>query len=372
MRVALVHDYLNQFGGAERVLQTLADIFPEAPIYALFYDKEGMKGRFADKNIKTSFLDKPLIRKRHRWFIPLFAKAAETLNLGDKYDLIISDSYGFAKGISYSKGLHISYIHTPLRYAWEPEFYLHTLFPKILLKLATPIINYLRHWDRKTSKKPDLLLTNSRYTAEKIKNFYDRGSTLIYPAVDSKAFYPDKTVKRRDYYLAFGRIIHFKRFDLVVQAFNKLGLSLKIAGVGPEEKNIKKLIKSPNIEFINRFHSEDELRKLISGAKAVIFPQVEDFGLVAAESISCGTPVIAYAEGGALEIVKNGINGILFYEQTKASLIEAVKKFEKMKFSRRKIVQTSKVFSKESFEKNLNKVIASIEPIIRVRERVPA
>ncbi len=372
MRVALVHDYLNQFGGAERVLETLSEIFPEAPIYTLFYDKEGINGRFANKDIKTSFLDKPLIRKRHRWFIPLFAKAVETLDLGDNYDLIISDSYGFAKGIKYGRGFHISYIHTPLRYAWEPEFFLHTLFSKTFIKLASPVVNYLRVWDKKTSERPNLLLTNSTHTAGKIKKFYDRESTLLYPPVDAKTFYPDKSVKTKNYYLAFGRIVHFKRFDLIVKVFNELGLPLKIAGVGPEKENIKKLIKSPNIEFINRFHSEEELRKLICGAKAVIFPQVEDFGLVAAESITCGTPVIAFSEGGVLEIVKDEINGILFNEQNHESLVQAIKKFEKTTFDKRKVARTSKIFSKESFEKNLRKTIDSIQPIILAREQSPA
>ncbi len=372
MKVALVHDYLNQFGGAERVLETLTELFPEAPIYTLFYDKEGVSNKFSGKEIKTSFLDKPFIRKRHRLFIPLFAKAAETMDLGDNYDLIISDSYGFAKGVKYARGFHISYIHTPLRYAWEPEFFLHTLFPKLFIKLASPIVNYLRGWDKKTSERPDLLLTNSAHTAKKIRKFYGRESTLLYPPVDSKTFYPDKSIKAKNYYLAFGRIVHFKRFDLIVKVFNDLGLPLKIAGVGPEEKNIQKLIKSPNIEFINRFHGEDELRKLICGAKAVIFPQAEDFGLVAAESIACGTPVIAYAEGGALEIVKDEMNGILFNEQNRESLIQAIKKFEKIPFDKRKVAKTSKVFSKEIFEKGLRQIIDSIQPIIQVREQSPA
>lgn len=360
MKVALVHDYLNQFGGAERVLENLSELFPQAPIYTLFHDPEKMNGRFSDRIIKTSILDKPFVRKRHRFFIPLFAKAAETINLKADYDLIISDSYGFAKGIKYEKGFHISYIHTPLRYAWEPELYLGTLFPKLLIKLASPIIAYLKRWDKTTAQRPDLLLTNSHHIAEKIRNCYNRESTVIYPPVDTDVFYPDPPVKKKSYYLAFGRIMHFKRFDIVVEAFNELNLPLKIVGSGPEEENIRRLIRSPKIEMITGFQEDDNLRRLISGAKALIFPQIEDFGLVAAESIACGTPVIAYKAGGALEIVKDGVNGLFFDEQSGRALTQAVKKFEKMRFAPGKVAETASVFSKDKFKKNFLNAVKSV------------
>ncbi len=376
MKVALVHDYLNQFGGAERVLETLTEIFPEAPIYTIFYDPERIHGKFGDREIKTSPLGNLFTMFPHRWrhrpFIPFFPKATEAINLGDKYDLIISDSAGWSKGVTYRKGIHISYIHSPLRYAWEPELYLGTLFPRLAIKMAGPIISYLRNWDKQTAKKPDILLTNSNHTAKRIKEFYDRDAQVLYPPVDTKIFYPDKSVKKKLYYLAFGRIMHFKKFDLVVKAFNELELPLKIVGSGPEEENVRKLIVSPRIEMTNGFRDDGNLRELMAGAKALIFPQVEDFGLVAAESIACGTPVIAYAGGGALEIIKDGINGVLFNEQTPESLTQAVRKFDKMQFDQQKVAKTSRVFSKENFKKSLKKTINSIQPIIQAREKSPA
>jgi len=357
MKVALVHDYLNQFGGAERVLIALTEMFPEAPIYTLFYDEELLNGRFRDKDIRTSFLNRGFIRKNHRLFIPLMPKATESMDLGDEYDLIISDSAGFTKGIRHSKGIHVAYVHTPLRYAWEPEIYLETLLPKTIINLASPMVSYLRNWDKASAQKPHVMLANSEFIADKINRFYERRAEVLYPPVDTDIFYPEGREDQKEYFLAFGRIVHFKRFDLVVEAFNKLGLPLKIVGSGSEEPVVRQAIKSEFIEMVPEVKDENELRKIINGAKAVIFPQVEDFGLVAAESISCGTPVIAYAKGGALEIVKENENGTFFQEQTKESLAEAVKRFNKLKFNRENVSGTATKFSKGSFKKGLTRAL---------------
>src|SRR3989344_156882 len=351
VRVALVHDYLNQFGGAERVLFTLGEMFPEAPIYTLLHEKESLNGRLANREIKTSFLDKPFVRRHHRLFIPFMPKAAEMLNLGEEYDLIISDSASFAKGVSYSRGFHASYLHAPLRYAWEPETYLGTLFSNRFIKLTSPILNYLQRWDKKAAGKPDILFTTSNHIANKIRRYYEREATVIYPPVDTHTFYPEETEVIEDpYYLAFGRIVHFKRFDLVVEALNELRLPLKIIGSGKEETNVRRMIRSPYIKMSTEVKDENELRKIINGARAVLFPQIEDFGLVAAESIACGTPVIAYNKGGALEIVEDGINGTFFEEQTPKSLADAVKKFDKMSFKKEDVSKTAEKFSKDNFK----------------------
>lgn len=360
MRVALVHDYLNQYGGAERVLETLMEIFPEAPVYTLMHDTEKTGGRFAGRVVKTSFLDFPLARGRHRLFIPLMPLAASSIDLKDDYDLIISDTAGFAKGIRYGKNTrHISYIHTPLRYAWEQEEYLAPIMSATKLTLAKPILNYLKWWDYRTGQRPDVLLANSEFIAGKIRKYYDRESTVIYPPVDTARFFyrPIRANKAIDgYYLAIGRLLHYKRFDLIVEAFARLGLPLKIVGSGPEYgKLLSKIyeLKAKNIELCTFVHDESELRGLYSNAKALVFPQVEDFGLVAAEAQACGTPVIAYAAGGAMEIVEDGKTGVLFKEQTVESLAEAVRQFKKKKFSRPAIAQSARRFSKESFKKQI-------------------
>ena len=358
MKVALVHDYLNQFGGAERGLLSLARMFPQAPIYTLLYEPRIFDGHLKGRDIRTSFLDHPFIRRRHRFFIPLFGKAAESLDLGDKYDLIISDTAGWAKGINYSRGKHVSYVHSPLRYAWEPDEWLTTLFPKPLVKLATPITRYLRRWDQRASRKPDVILANSAYTAGKIKKFYGREASVLHPPVWNEVFYPDLNPGKEDYFVAFGRLIHYKRFDLIVRAFNKLDLPLKVIGSGPEENKIRNLVRSPKIEMIPEIKDENLLRRILSDSQALIFPQVEDFGLTAAESLSCGTAVIAYRAGGALEMIEDGVNGVLFNEQTEESLINGVRRFQEMNLEQEAITKTAQKFSEANFKRQLTRAIA--------------
>ncbi len=366
MKVALVHDYLNQYGGGERVLECLMEMFPEAPVYTLLHDPEKTGGRFESRVVKTSFLDFKFARRNHRWFIPLMPLAARSLNLGDKYDLIISDTAGFAKGIRYNRQTtkHISYIHTPLRYAWEQDEYLKPIMSNFQLLITKPILNYLKNWDCKYGKRPDVLLANSKFIGKKVKEYYGRPARVIYPPVDTDLFYHEerspKSKVRSSYYLAIGRILHYKRFDLVVEAFKKLGLPLKIVGSGPELKNIELRIKnneSRNIELLPFVEDDNELRKLYAGAKALIFPQVEDFGLVAAEAQACGTPVIAYNEGGAMEIIENGKTGILFPQQSVESLVGAVELFQKKRFNRKAIAASAQRFSKDNFRKEIVSLI---------------
>jgi len=355
MRVALVHDYLNQYGGAERVLEVLMEMFPEAPVYTLLYDPERTGGRFAGRVAGTGFLDFPFARRHHRWFIPLMPAAAAGIDLGDRYDLVISDTAGFAKGVRYGKSTkHIAYIHTPLRYAWETQNYFgDTEFTRFF----QPVFYYLKRWDYRAGQKPDTLIANSRFIAGKIKEYYGRESAVIHPPVDTKQFFyrPIRANSSRKYYLAVGRLLQYKKFDLILETFARLGLPLKSVGSGPEKESLESRIKrlgAANIELIPFVRNEDELRKLYGGAKALIFPQVEDFGLVAAEAQACGTPVIAYAAGGALEIVENGKTGVLFSEQTAEALAQAVLQFESAKFDRAKIARSAARFSKENFQKS--------------------
>lgn len=360
VKVALVHDYLNQFGGAERVLLALSEMFPEAPIYTIFYDKDKLHGKLKGKDIRTSFLDFQLARDNHRFFIPLMPLAAQSLNLGDKYDLIISDSAGFGKGVSYSRGLHLSYILAPLRYAWEPDAYLGTLFNRFLINLGSPSLAYLKYWDRRAAQKPDVIIADSNFIANKLKSFYAREAEIVHPPVDTSIFYPERSANPEPYFLAFGRLIHSKRFDLVVAVFNELDLKLKIVGSGSERKKIQSLIKNSNIEMIPEIKDENELRRVISNAAGVIFPQLEDFGLVAAESLACGTPVIAYGAGGALEIIEEGLTGTFFPEQSVDSLRQAIVRFQKMIFDRKEISRQAAKFSKDAFIKNIERIIESL------------
>lgn len=358
MKIALVHDYLNQYGGAERVLETLAKIFPDAPIYTLFYDKDKTLNRFDGRIKGTSFLDRKIVVNHHRPFIPLMPTAVSRMNLKEEYDLIFSSSAGFGKGISYHpKTFHIAYCHTPLRYAWESNRYFN--WSSFWRLASAPVFWYLRKWDWQAAQKPKILIANSRYIAGKIKDYYKRDAEVIYPPVDLRIFYRDKNVKKAGYFLVVGRMLLYKRFDLVIQAFNRLSLPLLVAGDGPELGNLKKMAKSSKIHFLP-FATEAELRALYNGAEAVVFPQTEDFGLVAAEAQACGTPVIAYSQGGAREIVEDGVTGLFFHTQTADDLILAVKRFLLSFFDEKIIRESAKRFSKTKFENKINKLVKNI------------
>lgn len=359
-----MHDYLNQFGGAERVLLALLEIFPNADLYTLLYDDKKTFGFFRKNIKKTSFLDIPLVRRKHRAFIPLMPFAARLLKVDEDYDLVISSTAGYAKGFnvihrrSDSNPFHVSYCHSPLRYAWEID-YLKNLeispwpFHKSVFH---PVAKIFRRWDKRMSRNVNLFIANSRHIADKVRSYYGRDSLVIYPPVDTDVFYPEPTAPRKDYYLMAGRLLYYKGFDLGIKAFNKLKKPLKVVGAGPEIQKLRELADPDYIEFIP-FLGDEELRRTYSDAKALVFPQIEDFGLVAAEAVSCGTPVIAYNQGGGREIVKHRETGFLFDEQSVEALIEAIRDFEGISFDRARIARAAKIFSKEHFKEEIGRVL---------------
>ena len=359
MTVALIHDYLNQYGGAERVLETLLDLFPDAHIYTLLYNPERTSARFRKNVHKTSILDFPFARHHHRLFIPLMPCAVRSLAVADPYDLILSDSAGYAKGVPHPRStFHLCYCYTPLRYAWEINNYFANPAFKTIFK---PAFAYLKRWDFQAAQRPNQLLAVSGFIARKIQNNYGRTATVLYPPVDYGKFYFEASLQpslgQTPYYLAVGRLLHYKKFFLLVEAFLALGLNLWIVGTGPEMPRIQALAAgSKNIRLVD-FVSDSELVALYNGAKAFLFPQVEDFGLVAAEAQACGCPVIAFAQGGALEIVLEGRTGIFFHEQSVSSIMEAVRKFENMGFDRFDIARVSKRFTVEQFREGILQAI---------------
>jgi glycosyltransferase involved in cell wall biosynthesis len=353
MKVAILHDYLNQFGGAERVLKSILDLFPDADVYTLLYDKEKTQGIFEGKIKGTSFLDYDWIRRNHRAFIPLMPFAARTIRSKKQYDLIISSTIGYAKGFPISAPYHISYCHSPLRYAWEIDYLKNLSFtPRPMTKDALrPVADWLKRWDKKASKRVNFFIANSHFIAEKIRAYYNRDAEVVYPPVDTDIFFFDpKQHIHEEFYLMAGRLIYYKGFDTGIQAFNRIKKRLVIIGRGPEEKKLRALANPTYVKFIP-WVSDNDLRAYYNAARAFIFPQIEDFGLVAAEAQACGLPVLSFCKGGGGEIVIPGKTGLLFGEQTPDAIIDAVKEFEMRSFDRRKIYETGKRFSDERFKK---------------------
>jgi glycosyltransferase involved in cell wall biosynthesis len=354
MKIALVHDYLVQYGGAERVLECFTEIWPYAPIYTLIYDEEKTHGIFKGKRIYTSFLQNfPYSRKNHRIFPPLMPPAIEQFDFS-QYDIVLSDSSSYAKGIITPPGtLHICYCHTPMRYAWDDcQKYIDEFgFPRFVKKIVPFFMNYIRVWDRVSADRPDEYIANSKFVSGRIKKYYKRNSAVINPPVDINKFHLEET--KGDFFLMVGRLMIYKRFDIVIETFNALGWPLKIIGRGPDENRLRKMAKG-NIEFTGRL-SDEELAKTYAEAKAFIFPQEEDFGIVAVEAMSSGAPIIAFRGGDIVEHVTPGQEGIFFNEQTVDSLIEALKKFEPEDFDPRKIREKALPFDREIFKEKIKK-----------------
>lgn len=359
MRVALVHDYLTQFGGAERVLKSLCEVFPKAHIYTLIYDERLVKEKFPNRKIFSSFLQKvPLAKKFHRNFLILMPYAIEQFDLS-RYDLVISDSASYAKGvITLPEAKHICYCHTPTRYAWDDSHkYIKDFpFPSFMKKFIPYVMTYIRTWDFQASQRPDIYIANSSFVAKRIKKYYKQDAIVIHPPVNMEI--QEALSDSKDYFLMVGRLLSYKRFDLAVSAFSKARLPLKIIGDGPERKKLQK-IAGPNIEFLGALE-DDNMKKYYQGAKALIFPQEEDFGIVPLEAMSFGKPVIAYKAGGALETVIDGSTGIFFDTQSEDSLLDAVERFNLMVFDRKIIQDHAKNFSEEIFKEKILGIIKEI------------
>lgn len=355
MRVALVHDYLIQYGGAERVLEEFCNIFPSAPIYTLFYDETATGHAFSGRDIRTSFLQHiPRIASSYKLFPLLMPMAIENLDLS-QYDLILSSSSSYANGvITKGNGVHFSYCHSPMRYAWlnYKNITGDSMYPKFIEKFIPLFLPYMRLWDKQSSQRPDYYICNSKFVKSKIKKYYNKTSEVVHPPLNYHKFYIDKP---KDYFLLVGRMVPYKRFDIAIKAFNKLGLPLKVIGKGPEYKKLKNMA-GPNIEFLGLV-SEQYLPKYYASAQAFIFPQEEDFGITALESMASGRPVIAYRAGGALESISGENTGIFFDKQTPQSLIRAVGEFQKREFDPKYIRASVAKFDKLQFRQNIVKAI---------------
>jgi glycosyltransferase involved in cell wall biosynthesis len=370
MKVALAHDYLNQNGGAERVLEQLHDLYPDAPIYTSMYDPDIMPASYRSWDIRTSFMQRlPMVTKRHQAYLMAYPIAFESFDLG-KYDVVISNSSAFCKGVVTGPNtLHISYCLTPMRWVWRYRDYVdrEKLGPMTRM-LLPPLIHYLRVWEAGASSRVDRYVAISTAVAGRIRKYYRREAEIIYPPVDCHKFGAPRAPG--DYYLTGGRLTPYQRKDLIVDAFRELGLPVKIVGDGRDRARLEARA-TPNIECVGRV-DDDTLRELYANCRAYLFPAEEDFGIMPVEAQAAGRPVIAYAAGGALDTVIDGDTGVYFHEQTPQALAAAVRRFEQMSFDPHRIQRHAERFSADVFRDRFTRFVETAYAEWRATGKTPA
>ncbi len=355
-KIALVHDFLTQRGGAELVLRALHELYPEAPIYTLVADKKQFKSILPAATIIPSFLNYPAkIRMPYQWMLPLMPMAVESFDCSG-FDVVISSSSAFAHGvITKSTTLHLSYCHTPTRYLWsDTHSYVRDVrAPSMLRPLIPATLHHIRLWNRLSADRVDKFIANSKTVQERIKKYYRRNSDIVYPPVDLTHFTP--CAGKGSYFLAGGRLVSYKRLDLVVEAFNRLGFPLKIFGEGPELGNLKRISKK-NIEFVG-YVNDQERGELYKSCIAFLNPQEEDLGITVIEAGASGRPVIALAAGGALETVIPGVTGEFFYDQDIGAIISAVLQFKPERYDSKLIREHAMKYGIDRFKDEMSSYV---------------
>ena len=361
-KVAIVTDWLTTYGGAEKVVLTVSEIFPEAPIFTSQYSEKEVDW-FSNKQVKTGWLN--IFPAKMRKILPV-GRVLYFRNLGKKlkdFDVIISICCAESKGLNLSeKQLHISYLQgPPIQYYWgmyddyvnNPGFGKLSFLVRFFFKI---LVNPLRRNDFKLAQKPDFLIANSSYSKDEISKYYKRDASVIFPPVEVDKFKLERN--KKDYYITTSRQVNWKKLDLAVEAFSKNGKKLVLVGGGAEHQKLVELAGgAKNIEFIPRISDPLELSKIVAEAKGFVFPSLEPFGIAPIEALATGTPVLAFNQGGAQDYIKDGENGVFFNEQSSTSILEAVEKFEKISFDSEKVSESAKKFSKEDFKKNFEEEI---------------
>jgi glycosyltransferase involved in cell wall biosynthesis len=326
MKVAIVHDALNQYGGAERVLEQIKAVYPDAPVFVPLWDPSRMPDAYAAWDVRPSWLDRvPLARTRHRLMLPLYPSAIESLDLRG-FDVVIGSAFGFAHGVLTGPDtLHVNYCHSPGRFLWDYHRYAEReRLSRPARLVLSAMLTRLRQWDLAAAERPDAWIATSRLVQDRIRKFYRKPSTIIPPPVDVGRF--DCGAGEGGYYLMLMRLVGWKRPDIVVEACTRLGLDLVVAGDGRETAALK-AIAGPTVRFAGRV-DDAAMRPLYAGCRAFILPAEEDFGVTPLEAMASGRPVIAYGRGGALDTVVPGVTGMFFHEQSAAALADVLARFD--------------------------------------------
>src|SRR5216684_6429829 len=360
MKVALVHDYLNQMGGAERVVMALHEIYPDAPIYTSIYDPKLVDPAFRKMDIRTSFMQKfPMVTKHHQPYLPFYPFAMESLDLRG-YDLVLSSSSAFGKGvITRPETVHICYCHTPMRWCWNYREYVEREQLGSIARHVLPfLITGLRMWDQVSAMRVDHFIANSPVVAERIQKYYRRDAVVIPPPVEVSRFSFDPDIEVEDYFLIISRLIPYKRIDLAIEACNRLRLPLVIIGDGRDLERLKRLA-GPTIRFLGRL-SDQEVLHYYARCRALLFPGEEDFGITPLEAQACGRPVIAYGSGGALASVIDGITGTFFHEPTVESLTNVLALFNERWYDPQAIRNHALEFDMPRFHRRILQYIEAV------------
>ncbi|MCY3833444.1 MAG: glycosyltransferase [Chloroflexi bacterium] len=357
MKIALAHDWLNQIGGAEDVLDALLQIYPVSPVYTSIFAKSFMPGHLQDRDIQTLWLDRlPAIHRRHQAYLPLYPLAWNNLKI-DGYDVILSNKSGFCHGLRFPPHcLHICYCLTPTRYVWQLDNYLvGEEIGRAAANLLRPLVALLRRWDYAAAQRVSHFIAISSAVKKRISRYYDRESVVIYPPVDTRRFESAAAEDPDDYYLVVSRLVPYKRIDLAVRAATELGLKLKIAGAGRDEERLRSLA-GDCVEFLG-FAPESELPRLMGRCRALIFPGLEDFGIAPVQAQASGRPVIAFAGGGALDTIIPGLTGEHFHHQTVDSLKEVWRKFDHQAYNPELMRGHAKAFDTSVFAERIQTFI---------------
>ena len=349
-RVALVHDWLTGMRGGEKVLEALCTLYPDAPLYTLVHVPGSVSPLIEARRIVTSFVQAlPASGRHYRQYLPLFPAAVEWLNL-EGFDLVISSSHCAVKSVRRPPAaVHVCYCHSPMRYAWDQfdAYFGPRQVGAAASRLLRPIMAGLARWDAATAGRVDQYVANSGYVAERIRRYYNRASTVVYPPVDTSFYRPDPSRDTDPPFLIVSALVPYKRVDLAIAACQRIGARLDIVGRGPERQRLEAM-SGPTVRFLG-WKSDEEIRALYQRAAAVLLPGTEDFGMVPVEAQACGTPVVALGAGGALETVQHGVTGLLAAESSVESFAAALDECRRTPFDRAAIRANAEQFSRERF-----------------------